>query len=56
MNPDWDKEQFLAYILLYAAFADLELNPVEEEYIEEKVGKEEYAEYCSYLFPGSGSR
>lgn len=44
MNPEWDKEQFLAYLLLYAAYADLQLEEVEEEYIEEKVGKEEYAD------------
>ncbi len=44
MNPDWDKEQFLAYVLLYAAFADLQLDPSEEDYIQEKVGKSEYDE------------
>lgn len=44
MNPEWDRDQFLAYVLLYAAYADLELSENEEEFIQEQVGKVEYEE------------
>ncbi len=41
-NLDWNKEQFLAYILLYAGYADLQLSSDEEEYISSKVGEDHY--------------
>ena len=44
MNLEWDKEQFLAYVLLYAANADLEMSQEEEDYIQEQVGEKEYEE------------
>ena len=42
INPDWDKEQFLTFVLLYAAFADLKITEEEEEFISSKVGIDEY--------------
>ena len=42
INPDWDKEQFLAFVLLYAAFADLKITEEEEDFISNKIGVDEY--------------
>lgn len=44
IDPDWDKEQFLTFVLLYAAFADLQITEEEEEFISSKVGPEEYVD------------
>lgn len=46
-NTTWNKEQFLAYVLLYAGYADLELSEEEEEYISAKVGEDQYNEIKS---------
>jgi hypothetical protein len=42
IDSDWDKEQFLTFVLLYAAFADLNIKEEEEDYISNKVGIDEY--------------
>lgn len=44
INPDWDKEQFLTFVLLYAAFADLQITEEEEEFISSKTSADDYAD------------
>ncbi|HOE04350.1 MAG TPA: hypothetical protein PLZ52_03970 [Bacteroidales bacterium] len=39
----WTYEEFLAYVLFYAANADLEIKPEEREYIIEKVDTKIYS-------------
>ncbi|MBN1340811.1 MAG: hypothetical protein JXA03_15895 [Bacteroidales bacterium] len=38
----WSKEDFLAYVLIYAAYADFEINPQEREFILKKVERDEF--------------
>mgnify|MGYP003661615739 CR=1 FL=1 len=38
--PTWDKENFLAYAMMYAAYADNQLRDEEYEAIKDKVGVE----------------
>lgn len=42
MHENWSKEDFLAYVLIYAAYANFELNPKERDFILKKVGTEEF--------------
>jgi hypothetical protein len=43
MSQDWIREDFLCYVLLYAASADLVIGEEEEDYIKSQVGDEAYA-------------
>lgn len=42
MDIEMGKEEFLTYILLYAASVDLVITPEEEEFIKEQVGEDNY--------------
>ncbi len=39
---DWSYNDYLAFLLLYAAHADLDINEKEKNYIIGKVGRDEY--------------
>ncbi len=39
---DWKYEDYLAFLLLYAANADLNINEKEKKYMESRVGRSEY--------------
>jgi hypothetical protein len=39
-TPDWNKEQYLCYVLLYAAFADQVMTDEESDHIIDQVGED----------------
>jgi hypothetical protein len=40
LHPDWNFDEFLAFVLLYAAHADIEFSNEERKFIENKVSEE----------------
>ena len=41
-HPKWNFQEFCAFLLIYAASADMELKEEEFEFIYEKVGREDF--------------
>ena len=42
--PNWTKEQFHAYLLLYCIHADYKVSPEEENFVKSKIGADLYAQ------------